>query len=42
MHIPAFDEIAFGRGENIIEQGHYGDSMYVITSGSCGKFVGIF
>lgn len=31
----AFDEIAFGRGENIIEQGHYGDSMYVITSGSC-------
>jgi CRP-like cAMP-binding protein len=33
----AFDEIAFGRGENIVEQGHYGDSMFVITSGSCGK-----
>lgn len=31
----AFDEIAFGRGENIIEQGHFGDTMYVITSGSC-------
>lgn len=33
----AFDEIAFGRGENIVEQGHFGDAMYVITSGSCGK-----
>jgi serine/threonine protein phosphatase PrpC/CRP-like cAMP-binding protein len=33
----AFDEIAFGRGENIVEQGHFGDSMYVITSGACGK-----
>jgi serine/threonine protein phosphatase PrpC/CRP-like cAMP-binding protein len=33
----AFDEIAFGRGENIVEQGHFGDSMFVITSGSCGK-----
>jgi serine/threonine protein phosphatase PrpC/CRP-like cAMP-binding protein len=33
----AFNEIAFGRGENIIEQGNFGDSMYVITSGSCGK-----
>ena len=33
----AFDEIAFGRGENIVEQGHFGDSMYVITSGSCGE-----
>eukprot|EP00934_Nitzschia_sp_Nitz4_P007140 Nitzschia sp. Nitz4//scaffold101_size76361//18153//20439//NITZ4_005596-RA/size76361-augustus-gene-0.1-mRNA-1//1//CDS//3329532140//7130//frame0 len=31
----AFDEIAFGRGENIVEQSHYGDSMFVITSGSC-------
>mmetsp|Transcript_37128 Transcript_37128/g.90011 ORF Transcript_37128/g.90011 Transcript_37128/m.90011 type:complete len:759 (-) Transcript_37128:295-2571(-) len=31
----AFDEIAFGRGENIVEQGHFGDSMFVITSGSC-------
>lgn len=35
----AFDEIAFGRGENIVEQGHFGDSMFVITSGSCGTFV---
>ena len=34
----AFDEIAFGRGENVVDQGHYGDTMYVITSGSCGKF----
>jgi serine/threonine protein phosphatase PrpC/CRP-like cAMP-binding protein len=33
----AFDEIAFGRGEQIVEQGHFGDTMYVITSGSCGK-----
>lgn len=32
----SFIEIAFGRGENIIEQGHIGDSMFVITSGSCG------
>lgn len=31
----AFDEIAFGRGETIVEQGHFGDSMFVITSGSC-------
>jgi serine/threonine protein phosphatase PrpC/CRP-like cAMP-binding protein len=34
----AFDEIAFGRGEHIVEQGHFGDSMYVITSGTCGKW----
>lgn len=34
----AFDEIAFGRGENIVEQGHFGESMFVITSGSCGKY----
>ena len=33
----AFDEIAFGRGEHIVEQGHAGESMFVITSGSCGK-----
>jgi serine/threonine protein phosphatase PrpC/CRP-like cAMP-binding protein len=33
----AFDEIAFGRGENIVEQGHFGDSMYVLTSGACGE-----
>jgi serine/threonine protein phosphatase PrpC/CRP-like cAMP-binding protein len=33
----AFDEVAFGRGENIIEQGHFGDQMYVISSGTCGK-----
>eukprot|EP00536_Pseudo-nitzschia_multiseries_P002531 jgi/Psemu1/183742/e_gw1.34.198.1 len=32
----SFDEIAFGRGENIVEQGHLGDSMFVITSGTCG------
>ena len=36
----AFDEIAFGRGENIVEQGHFGDAMYVITSGACGTFHG--
>ncbi len=33
----AFEEIAFGRGEHIVEQGHAGDSMFVITSGTCGK-----
>lgn len=33
----AFDEIAFGRGEHIVEQGHVGDSMFVIASGTCGK-----
>lgn len=33
----AFDEIAFGRGENIVEQGHFGDTMYVLSSGTCGK-----
>jgi CRP-like cAMP-binding protein len=33
----AFDEIAFGRGEQIVEQGHVGDSMFVLTSGTCGK-----
>jgi serine/threonine protein phosphatase PrpC/CRP-like cAMP-binding protein len=33
----AFDEIAFGRGENIVEQGHFGDAMFVLTSGACGK-----
>jgi serine/threonine protein phosphatase PrpC/CRP-like cAMP-binding protein len=33
----AFDEIAFGRGENIVEQNNFGDSMFVITSGTCGK-----
>ena len=35
----AYDEIAYGRGENIVEQGHYGETMYVITSGSCGKSI---
>ena len=35
----AFDEIAFGRGESIVEQGHFGDTMYVISTGSCGKFL---
>jgi serine/threonine protein phosphatase PrpC/CRP-like cAMP-binding protein len=34
----SFNEIAFGRGENIIEQGHLGDAMFVITSGACGKY----
>ncbi len=34
----AFDEIAYGRGENIVEQGHFGETMFVITSGACGKF----
>lgn len=29
------DEVTFGRGENIIEQGHPGKIMYVIKSGSC-------
>jgi len=33
----AFDEIAFGRGEHIIEQGHVGESMFVITSGTCER-----
>ena len=33
----SFEEIAFGRGEQIVEQGHVGDSMFVITSGTCGK-----
>mmetsp|Transcript_5006 Transcript_5006/g.11945 ORF Transcript_5006/g.11945 Transcript_5006/m.11945 type:complete len:715 (-) Transcript_5006:298-2442(-) len=31
----AFEEIAFGRGEHIVEQGHVGDSMFIITSGTC-------
>lgn len=29
------DEVTFGRGENITDQGRKGDSMYVISSGSC-------
>jgi serine/threonine protein phosphatase PrpC/CRP-like cAMP-binding protein len=29
------DEITFGRGENIVEQGKPGKSVYVISSGSC-------
>lgn len=29
------DEITFGRGENICEQGKQGESMYVIQSGAC-------
>lgn len=32
----AFDEVAFGRGENIIEQGHFGDAMYILSTGTCG------
>ena len=34
----AFDEVAFGRGENIIEQGHFGDAMYILSSGTCGTY----
>jgi serine/threonine protein phosphatase PrpC/CRP-like cAMP-binding protein len=33
----SFDEIAFGRGESLVEQGHFGESMFVLTSGTCGK-----
>ena len=33
----SFEEIAFERGQHIVEQGHIGDSMFVITSGTCGK-----
>lgn len=33
----AFDEIAFGRGEHIVEQNNFGDSMFVITSGTCER-----
>uniref|UniRef100_A0A7S4AAN9 cGMP-dependent protein kinase n=1 Tax=Pseudo-nitzschia australis TaxID=44445 RepID=A0A7S4AAN9_9STRA len=33
----AFDEIAFGRGESIVEQGRLGESMFVITSGTCER-----
>jgi cAMP-dependent protein kinase regulator len=29
------DEVTFGRGETITEQGRAGDSMHVIASGSC-------
>jgi serine/threonine protein phosphatase PrpC/CRP-like cAMP-binding protein len=34
----AYDEVAFGRGESIVEQGNQGDAMFVITSGSCGTW----
>lgn len=30
-------EVTFGRGEMLTEQGKFGDSMYVIQKGSCGK-----
>jgi len=33
----SFKEIAFGRGENIVEQGHLGESMFVISSGTCER-----
>mmetsp|Transcript_12055 Transcript_12055/g.28578 ORF Transcript_12055/g.28578 Transcript_12055/m.28578 type:complete len:743 (-) Transcript_12055:339-2567(-) len=33
----SFEEIAFGRGEHIVEQGHVGDAMFVITSGTCER-----
>ena len=29
------DEVTFGRGENMIEQGHKGKCLYVIKTGSC-------
>lgn len=29
------DEVTFGLGENITEQGRKGDSMYVISTGTC-------
>ena len=32
----AYDEVAFGRGDSIVEQGSVGDAMFVITSGACG------
>jgi serine/threonine protein phosphatase PrpC/CRP-like cAMP-binding protein len=32
----AYDEVVFGRGESIVEQGNDGDAMFVITTGSCG------
>lgn len=34
----AYDEVAFGRGDTVVEQGQEGDGMFVITSGSCGTF----
>jgi len=33
----AYDEVAFGRGDTIVEEGSSGDAMFVITKGSCGK-----
>jgi serine/threonine protein phosphatase PrpC/CRP-like cAMP-binding protein len=33
----AMDEVTFGRGEMIIEQGRAGEAMYIIQKGSCGK-----
>jgi len=33
----SFKEVAFGRGENIVEQGHFGESMFVISSGTCER-----
>lgn len=33
----SFEEIAFGRSEQIVEQGHLGDAMFVIASGTCER-----
>jgi CRP-like cAMP-binding protein/serine/threonine protein phosphatase PrpC len=35
----SMDEVTFGRGEMITEQGKAGESMYVIQKGSCGKSI---
>jgi CRP-like cAMP-binding protein len=35
----AMDDVTFCRGECIIEQGKPGESMYIISSGTCGKYV---
>lgn len=35
----SMDEVTFGRGETVIEQGKVGDALYVILAGSCGKIV---
>ena len=34
----AMEGVTFGRGESIIQQGQPGDTMYVISTGSCGTY----
>ena len=34
----AMEGVTFGRGESIIQQGQPGDTMYVISTGSCGMY----